>query len=156
MFATICRMWCADSVTICGIAVAGFHRQMEDDTRLLGMKRFNSQSTTEYSKENDREWSFTLHTILLRSLLRNLWFAKDRVTNNTAIFYGFFSLDPDPGAEQNRMTPRISGRRKVSWEESISDPAGELGQPVGRMKQHDCGRWNHAKVASLFPVYLGS
>jgi hypothetical protein len=55
MFATICRMWCADSVTICGIAVAAFHRQMEDDTSLLGMKRFNSQSTTEYSKENDRE-----------------------------------------------------------------------------------------------------
>jgi hypothetical protein len=51
-------MWCAHCVTICGIAVGAFHRQMEYDTHLLGVKHFNSQSTTEYSRGNDREWSF--------------------------------------------------------------------------------------------------
>jgi hypothetical protein len=67
---------------------------------------------------------------------------------------------PIQAQNQNGMIPRISGRRKVSREESIdfsrSWPAGELGRPAGRMKQHDCGRWNHAKAASLFPAYLGA
>jgi hypothetical protein len=44
-------MSCAHFVTTCGIAVGAFHRQMEDDTHLLGVKRFNSQSTTTGGKK---------------------------------------------------------------------------------------------------------